>query len=63
MSETKLEEKVIVKEKEKIAIYELGGNFFFCKFPLGDFKEKDEEKLKKSILKAGREAAKEYKML
>lgn len=63
MTEIKLEEKVIIKEKEKIAVYELGGDLFFCEFSLEQFKEENKEELKKSILEAGREVAKEYKML
>lgn len=58
----KKKEKVFVKGEDEKVFYELGGDFFYCSFPLAEFKGLAPEELKREVLKRGRKKAEEMGM-
>ena len=56
----KKEEKIFTKGEE--VFYELRGDFFYCSFPLAEFKGLAPEELKREVLKRGRKKAEEMGM-
>jgi len=61
-----MKEKVLVREKKSEVVYELGGDYFFCFFPLDHPLLRklipDTDEFNEKVLALGRKKAKEYKI-